>query len=279
MLASAINNTTAFSVYTNYAKSSLSLNRSTTKITEGVNRVWDDGAAVGISERFRSQAKSTDMARCNVESSISMMQTADSWMQQISNMLSRMHELVIEGQDASKTTTDLSNVQAEFKELQKQITMIGDSNAKFNGMAIFSSNFAGGIDTQMGADMGQTITLTTSDLRSNSGVSIGGATWASINSAQFTVSHSNAIGKLQSAIDYISKERAGLGGQLSRLRHTRGGLLSYETNIRSAESKYRDVDMAKETSEMTKFQILSQVGNAMLAQANQLPSSLVDLLK
>ncbi len=279
MLASAINNTTAFSVYTNYTRSTLSLNGSTTKITEGVNRVWDDGAAVGISERMRVQAKSTDMARNNVESSISMMQTADGWMQQISNMLSRMHELVIEAKDVSKTTTDIANVQTEFKELQKQISMIGDSSAKFNGMAIFSSNFAGGVNTQMGADMGQTVTLTTSDLRSNSTLSIGGATWASINSGQFTVSHSNAIGKLQSAINFIAKERSGLGGQLSRLQHTREGLLSYESNTRRAESKYRDVDMAKETSEMTKYQILSQVSNAMLAQANQLPSSLIELIK
>ncbi|OVE81937.1 hypothetical protein BVY04_01985, partial [bacterium M21] len=103
--------------------------------------------------------------------------------------------------------------------------------------------------------------------------------WASvIDTAKLSVAAGNAIGKIAKAIDHVANNRAILGAQQSRLEQTRSGLLSYEDNLKNAESKIRDVDMAKESTEFSKYQILSQISNAMLSQANQLPSSAVQLL-
>jgi len=104
--------------------------------------------------------------------------------------------------------------------------------------------------------------------------------WSSvIDSAKMTVGSTDAVGKLQAAIDHVANGRAKIGAQQNRLENTRAGLLAYEDNVRSAESKIRDVDVARESTELAKFQILSQVGNAMLAQAGQLPQAALSLLR
>ncbi len=265
----AINNPTAFSVYTNYSASSSKLSKSMGRMATGTKSVVDDGAGVGISERMRSQARSTAMARSNVENGISALQTADGWMQRISDQLSRMHELAIESNDATKTNTDRDNIQAEFGHLKTEIVRITNGTgaaAKFNGINLLSTF---GAATQVGADNGQTINLSTTDLN---------ALTSSIGSVTTAASAAANIAEIQTAIDTVAGARAKVGGLQSRFEHTRSGLLNYEDNIRSAESKIRDVDMARESSEMTKQQILSQVGNAMLAQANQLPSGILQLV-
>jgi flagellin len=272
MSVGAINNPTAFSVYTNYAASSTNLSKSMTRLATGVKGVADDGAGVGISERMRSQARSTAMARNNVENGVSALQTADSWMQRINDMLGRMHELAIESNDATKTNTDRTNIQSEFSQLQSEIVRVVDSAAKFNGKGLLngSTNAA----TQVGADSGQTITLSVDNLSAI----VDTMSAASANTVSTAAKAATAITAAQNAINTVSQARAKVGGLQSRLENTRSGLLTYEDNIRSAESKIRDVDMARESSEMTKQQILSQVGNAMLAQANQMPGSVLQLI-
>jgi len=274
-MSTSVNNPTAFSVYTNYAASSTKLSQSMSRLATGVKSVVDDGAGVGISERMRAQARSTGMARNNVDNAISALKTADGWMQRIGDMLGRMHELSIESNDATKTSTDRANIQAEFGQLQAEIDRIVDggvnSAAKFNGNALLDGTIAGA--TQVGADSGQTIVLSSPILSNIVDGSI--ATVGDISTATHAASMITAV---QSAVDKVSQERAKVGGLQSRFQHTRAGLLAYEDNIRSAESKIRDVDMARESSEMTKQQILSQVGNAMLTQANQLPSGIMQLL-
>ena len=104
-------------------------------------------------------------------------------------------------------------------------------------------------------------------------------TWASVvDVTKTSVGSSNIVGMVQAAINHISNARAKMGAQQSRLEQTRGGILAYEDNLRAAESKIRDVDMARESTELAKYQIMSQVSNAMLTQANQLPSSASRLL-
>jgi flagellin len=238
-----------------------------TRLSTGVKSVVDDGAGVGISERMRSQARSTSMARNNVENSISVMQTADGWMQRISDMLSRMHELAVESNDATKGNADRLNIEAEFSALKSEINRIVDSAAKFNGKGLLNGSIGGA--TQVGADSGQTITLNISNLSAVIDGIGGVSTAASANAAITTV---------QTQIDAVATARASVGGLQSRFENTRSGLLTYEDNIRSAESKIRDVDAARESSELVKQQILSQVGSAMLAQANQLPATVLQLL-
>jgi flagellin len=268
MSVGTANNATAFSVYTNYVASSSNLSKSMNRLATGIKSVVDDGAGVGISERMRSQARSTAMARNNVENAISVMQTADGWMQRISDMLGRMHELAVESNDATKTNADRSNIEAEFNALKQEVNRIVTDSAKFNGKGLLNGSISG--NTQVGADQGQVINLTITDMTSVN-LSITGVTTAS--AAAFNIT------KLQAQIDVVAQARAAVGGLQSRLENTRSGLLTYEDNIRSAESKIRDVDAARESSELMKYQILSQVGNAMLAQANQLPAGIVQLLR
>jgi flagellin len=216
---------------------------------------------------MRAQAGSTAMARQNVDNAISVLQTADGWMQEINDTLARMHELSIEANDATKTATDRSNIGAEFSQLKSEIERIVDGAAKFNGTNLLNGSMNAA--TQVGADSGQTITLSLTNLS---------AIVDSISGVSTAAKASTMISQIQTQIDNVSKARASVGGLQSRFEHTRAGLLTYEDNIRSAESKIRDVDMARESSKMTQNQILTQVGNAMLAQANSLPQGILSLI-
>ena len=314
------NNTSAFNVFTSMTKNIGKMKQSMSRLSTGEKSVLDDPSGVGISERMRSQIRSTDMARQNVDNGISMIQTADSWMQKMNDMLSRMKELAVENADGTKTSTDQTNIQSEFKQLQNEIVRVTSRNtsaAKYNGLYLFrggdgrtkmdGDNVAtgdaisdGSITVQIGADVGQKFQIEVAQLDTANTNSIGtvstytyndaagqtvktsthtDVTWASvIDTHKMSVGSDNTIGKVSLAIDHLSNNRATMGAQQARLEHTKSGLIAYEDNLRSAESKVRDVDMAKESTEFSKFQILSQISNAMLAQANQLPSSALQLL-
>ncbi len=280
-----LNNAIAFNVYSKYAESTTNLQKSMSRLASGEKSVEDDGAGVAISERMRSQARSTAMARQNTEGALSVLQTADSWLQRINNMLARMHELSVEANDGTKTDTDRSNITAEFDALQSEIKRIteGDAGqdnaaAKYNTRNLLNGTFSmvGStvIGVQVGADAGQTIGI---QISSFSVAAAGDFSIANL-SLSTPADAAVAISNLQTAVNMVASERATVGGQQNRFSHTRASLLAYEDNIRAAESKIRDVDMARETSEMAKQQILSPVGTAMLAQANQLPGAVMQLL-
>lgn len=307
------NNTPAFNVFTSFAQNTSALQKSMARLSTGQKTVLDDASGVGISERMRSQYKSTAMSRNNVENGISLIQTADSWLQKTGDMLSRMHELAIEAEDGTKTKTDKENIQSEFKQLQNEIVRITSKNtaaAKFNGLYLFRGGDGkavkdkdgvgtGSITIQIGADVNQKFQIelknlqvtntdtigTVSTYTYNTDHSVAGSThtavtWGSVvDSSKLSVGiGSEVVGKVAAAIDHIANARATMGAQQARLEQTKTGLLAYEDNLRSAESKIRDVDMARESTEFSKYQILSQISNAMLAQANQLPSSALQLL-
>ena len=306
------NNTTAFNVWSNFSSNAVNMRKSMGRLSTGVKTVADDPSGVGISERMRSQSRNVSMARANVDNSLSLLQTADSWMQKMNDMLGRMSELSIEAGDGTKTTEDKANIQTEFVELQDEITRVTSKStaaAKFNGLYLFRGESglakvsgdgveAGKISVQIGPDISQSVDLSLADLQVTNTETIGTTTtytynsnnvatgstptevqWSSIiDSTKMSVGTSGAVGKLANAIDFISNARATNGAQQNRLEHTRSGLLSYEDNLRAAESKIRDVDMAQESTNFAKFQILNQVSNAMLAQANQLPNSVMQLI-
>ncbi len=306
------NNTTAFSVLANYSNNMSGLQKSMTRMSRGTKETSDDPSGVGISERMRSQIRGSNSARTNVENGVSLIQTADSWLQRINDMLGRMHELAVEANDGTKTNIDRGNIQEEFKQLQEEITRITSRNtsaAKYNGLYLLRGGSGNAIDNgdgvssgtvklQVGSDTNQTFSLALANLQVTNSATIGTVhtytystnhtvtgsthttvTWSSvIDSTKSSVASANTIGMIQRAIDHVSNSRSRLGAQQSRLEHTRSGLLAHEDNMRAAESKIRDVDMAKESTELAKYQILNQVANAMLTQANQLPSSVTRLL-
>ena len=128
MSLQVFNNTAAFNVWTNFTGNSMGLSKSMNRLASGTIGTADDPSGVGISERMRSQARNVAMARNNVDNATSLLQTADSWLQKINDMLSRMSELAIEGGDGTKTTEDKANIDIEFTQLQDEITRITSRN-------------------------------------------------------------------------------------------------------------------------------------------------------
>jgi flagellin len=287
MSQGSVVNPTAFEAYTQYTLNGLALNTAMRRLASGVKSVADDGAGVAISERMRSQANSTAQARENVDNAVSLLATADSWLQQINDLLKRMHELAVDANDATKTATDKANIQTEFASLQQEVLRITNGSsaaATYNGLALFGSTFASGADVQVGADTGQVIQIQLADLTSASTQSMGGGlAWAEVladaaSCVSVATAASTALTKLSSAVGYIANVRASIGAQQGRFEKARAGLINYEDQIRAAENRIRTIDTARESSEMVKNQILTQIGTAILAQANQLPAQAVQLV-
>lgn len=306
------NNPQAFSTFTNFSANSMGLKKAMGHLSTGVKGTVDDASGVAISERLRNQARSTAASRANVDNAISLTQTADAWLQKINDALSRMSELAISAGDGTKSTADKDNIGVEFAALQDEVSRITSKStaaAKFNGLYLFRGGSgvpvvtgdavsSGNISVQIGADNAQTLNLNLKDLQETNTETIGTVVTYSYNSANVTtgssrtavqwtsvidstkmsVTATDAVGKLSKAVDHIADARASIGAQQSRLDQTRSGLLSYEDNIRAAESKIRDIDFARESADFAKFQILSQVSNAMLAQANQIPAGALQLI-
>ena len=262
-----VDNIASFNAFTNLSASSTSLTNSMRRLSTGIKMAQDDGAAVGISEYMRSQIKGTEMARNNVENAISAIQTADGWMQKINDILSRMSELAIEANDVTKSTTDRSNIQSEYTQLKSEIDRIASTAGKFNGVGLLNASLNG--TTQVGADEGMTISINLTNLTTLT---------TNLGSVSTKAAAASAITSLSTAISTVTQARAKAGGIQIRLNMTQSGLLSYADNLQASEAKIRDVNMAKEMTTMMKYQVLSQVGNAMLAQANQQGQALTQLI-
>ncbi|MDF7800900.1 flagellin [Pontiellaceae bacterium B1224] len=281
------NNTTAFNVWKNYKGNVDNLQASMAKLSSGsrIDNAGDDPSGLAMSERLRTQSRNTSAAASNVENKLNYLQTSDSWMQKMHDMLGRMGELAVMANDGTKSDVDRTVLQQEFAQMQDEIARITTgSNAagKFNGIALFQGGT--GITQQVGADGGQTFTSAVMDLSTANADDLGsGTTWGQLVDSAGTINISDqinadaAVTDLQLGIDYLSQKRADVGAEISRMDQTLAGLRSYEENIVATESRIRDVDVAKETAEMTKYQILQQVGTAMLAQANQLPNNVMQL--
>jgi len=315
------NNVPAFMVWRSYNYNVTSLRNSMSKLASGlrINTAGDDPAGLAMSERLRAQYRNTAAAAGNVENKINYLQTADAWLQKIHDMLGRMAELAIMANDGTKSSTDRTNLQKEFAQMQKEIQRItsgATAAAKFNGLYLFRGGNGvavmtndnvqtgfGSVRLQVGPDSNQVfnedpINLTNSNFAvvgsyakysyGTINMTVLGSTvamvrWASlICGAHLSISIQSiaqaAVDKLNLGIDFVSSTRAILGAEMNRMNQTLSGLRSYEENIRSAESRIRDVDVAWETTAFSKFSILTQVGTAMLAQANALPGGVMSLI-
>jgi flagellin len=283
------NNVAAFNVWKNYTNNVSGLRNSMSKLSSGsrINNAGDDPSGLAMSERLRAQTRNTSAAANNVENKLNYLQTADSWMQKIQDMLGRMGELAVMANDGTKSATDVAVLQKEFTQMADEITRITtgtDAAGKFNGNALFQST--AGIVQQVGADGGQTFTGSVINLQDTSTEvlnSTNATTWGDVIDGTVTIATKTAaaaaVDDVNDAIDFVSLKRADVGAEMKRMDQTLDGLRSYEENIGATESRIRDVDVAKETASMSKFQILQQVGTAMLAQANQLPQGVLQLLR
>lgn len=282
------------------------------KLSSGlrINRAGDDAAGLAISEKMRGQIRGLEQANRNAQDGVSMIQTAEGALNETHSILQRTRELAVQSANDTNTDADRAEIQKEFDELVDEIDRIA-GNTEFNtknllGEKDTDGNFTGNAQSftfHIGANQGQKMEL---DINSMSSSSIGTAavpetsdgaddaiaavTIQSLTTTAGTgedgkgkltsqAGADEAITAINNAIEQVSAERSKLGANQNRLEHTINNLGTSAENLQAAESRIRDVDMAKEMMEMTKSNILSQASQSMLAQANQQPQSVLQLLQ
>ncbi|MCK8059833.1 MULTISPECIES: flagellin [unclassified Fusibacter] len=247
--------------------------KSIEKLSSGlrINRAGDDAAGLSISEKMRGQIRGLNQASRNSQDGISLIQTAEGALNESHAILQRMRELVVQGGTGTNEADDLAAIQAEVDALNEELTGISD-RTEFNGTKLLDGTLA--VDLQIGANAGQTVdvTVATSMDATTLGVDVIAVDGTS---AQFDID----IALVDTAITTVSETRSELGALQNRLEHTIKNLDNGSENLQAAESRIRDVDMAKEMMNFTKNNILQQAAQAMLAQANQAPQGVLQLLR
>jgi flagellin len=260
-------NVEAMNSYNSLSKTSAAISKSMQRLSSGyrINSAADDAAGLGISESMRSQIRGLGQAQKNIQDGSSMVQTAEGNLDEVHSMLQRVRELAVQYKNGSLDTTARTSIQNEVNQLASEITRIG-SSAQFNGINLL--NGATTVSFQVGANDGQQIGIALVNLATTVGTSY----------AALSTSGTTDISEIDAAITAVSTARASFGAVQNRLDHSLSVAASYQENLTSAESRIRDVDMADEMVALTKNQILSQAGTAMLSQANQAPQSVLRLL-
>ena len=244
------------------------------KLSSGLRIVTaaDDAAGLGISERMRAEVKSLDMASRNAQDGVSLVQTAEGALGEVSANLIRMRELAVEAANGTLSAADRTSLNSEFAALADEIERVGN-DAAFNGINILDGSNAT-ISIQVGVDTGQTIDITTTDMQA---VALG------VDSGTLdittTANASAALAALDTAVDSVVAQRGAFGAAQNRLSSAMRSIATAAENLSGAESRIRDVDVAAETAELTKNRILQQAANSVLAQANTQPQLALSLLQ
>ncbi|RDI40123.1 flagellin Hag [Falsibacillus pallidus] len=288
-------NIQALNAYRNLSQTMSNTSKNLEKLSSGlrINRAADDAAGLAISEKMRSQIRGLDMAERNALDGISLIQTGEGALNETHSILQRMRELSVQASNGTLTDEDRGAIQKEMDQLTFEVDRIADTT-QFNQKKLLSGDPAATgddlkVSLQIGANESETMEFSLSVMDA---VNLGIATDDKYNplaTAGEKAVHgvyvstaedaSAAITKIDKAIQKVSDERSKLGAIQNRLEHTVTNIQTANENLTSAESRIRDVDMAKEMSEFTKNNILNQAGQAMLAQANQLPQGVLQLLK
>jgi len=257
-----------------------SLNTAIQRLASGlrVNSAKDDAAGLAIASRMDAQARGMNVAVRNANDGISLAQVAEGALGKATDMLQRMRELAIQAANASNTATDRTSLDAEFRQLAEEIdrTLL---STRFNGQSMLAGG-AGALSFQIGANNDATdrITVTTSNMATNA--SIAAVTGAAGSIAGVTGGAAQTmIGAIDDALTVINAERANYGAVQNRFEAVIANLQISAENQTAARSRIMDADFAKETAALTRAQILQQAGTAMLAQANQIPQQVLQLLQ
>jgi flagellin len=244
-----------------------------------VNSAKDDAAGLAIANRMDAQARGMNVAVRNANDGISMAQVAEGALGKVTDMMQRMRELAVQAANASNTTSDRTSLNAEFQQLAQEVDRTLQST-RFNGQAILAGS-AGSLQFQIGANNAATdqLIVTTSNMATAASiVAVTTATTAAISGTNAT--NANAmISALDTALDTVNSERATYGAVQNRFEAVIANLQIASENQTAAKSRIMDADFAKETAMLTRAQILQQAGTAMLAQANQVPQQVLQLLK
>jgi len=233
-----------------------------------ITNAADDAAGLGISERLRAQVRSLNQAGRNTQDGISLIQTAEGALGEVSSNLIRARELAVQASSGTLSTDDRTALNTEFTSILTEIGRVA-SETEFNGNALL--NTTGTIDVQVGIDSGDTISATLVDTTTSTlGISSDTLTTSSNASA--------ALGSIDSAIDTVTSARGSLGAVQNTLQSTQRSIASTSENLAAAESRIRDVDVALESADLTRNSILQQAALSVLAQANLQPQLALSLL-
>ena len=252
-------NMNALNAHRNMGMNTSAAGKSMEKLSSGlrINRAGDDAAGLSISEKMRSQIRGLDQASRNAQDGISYIQTAEGALTEVSAMLVRMKELAVQSASGTYNTDDIANINLEMDSLNAEIVNI-NASTKFNNIEVFADD----VDLALSHDA--TVTLTVA---------------AGALGTALTVKSGSSAVDVDAAIVEINTQRATYGSQQNRLEHTINNLNITSENLTAAESRIRDVDMASEMMTFSKNNILQQAAQAMLAQANQQPQGVLQLLR
>ncbi|MBC8631670.1 flagellin [Paeniclostridium hominis] len=252
------------------AKNTALSGKSMEKLSTGlrITKAGDDAAGLAVSEKMRSQIRGMEQADRNVQDGISMVQTAEGALQEAGNIAQRMRELGVQAGNDTFSTTDRTKIKTELDQLQQEMTKIGQE-AKFNGKNLLSG--AQNFTIQAGANE-EVRTVTTIDL-------VGQAKTLSSTDVSTSKAAQSFVVAVDKALEAINTGRANLGATQNRLEYTSSNLTTSTENLTAAESRIRDIDVAKEMVKLSKLNILNQASQAMVAQAKQQPESVTQLLR
>ena len=279
-------NISAMNTYSRLTAANASKSNSLAKLSSGlrINKAGDDAAGLAISEKMRGQIGGLNQAVRNAQDGISLIQTAEGALTETHSMLQRMRELTVQALNQTNTSADVGQIKKEMDQLAEEITRIAN-NTEFNTKKLLDGSLSGtGVTFQIGANDGQTMTVNIKTMTA-SGLSIGKGEVGSVKNSIISGTgtdikvSSGALKTIDTAIETVSEQRASLGAAQNRLDHTINNLTATSENLSAAEARIRDVDMAEEMMEFTRTNILSQASTAMLAQANQMPNSVLQLLQ
>ena len=297
-------NISALNTHRNLGFNNAQASKNLEKLSSGykINRAGDDAAGLAISEKMRGQIRGLDMATKNAQDSVSLIQTAEGALNETHAILQRMRELAVQSANDTNVTSDREALQLEINSLSEEISRIAN-DTEFNTQKLLNGSFHAGTAItdpasatastgkvfHIGANSGQSINLSVMTMTASAlgvqavavgtGASIGapGSIGAGIN-IETQTGADNAISVIDSALNRVSETRASLGAVQNRLEHTINNLGTTSENLTAAESRIRDTDMAKEMMSFTKNNILMQAAQSMLAQANQQPQGVLQLL-
>ena len=267
-MAMTINtNVSSLNAQRNLSTSKDSLAVSLERLSSGlrVNSAKDDAAGLAIADRMNAQIRGINVAVRNANDGISLAQTAEGALATVSDVFQRMRELAIQAQNGSNGTTDRVNLDTEYQQLSAEVTRIA-AQTKFNGTAIIGAG-AGAQTFQVGANNGDTLTITTATV-----ATVAGDLTSAANA-------STAVAALDTAMSTVTTSRATYGAAMSRFGFAISNLQITGENQTAARGRIMDADFAAETANLSRAQILQQAGSAMVAQANQLPNQVLALLR
>jgi flagellin len=285
MSLSILTNVSALEIQQNLLNSSDSVAMSMQRLSSGlqINSAADDPAGYTISQSLTAQVNGLNQATNNVGDATSMVQTAEGSLQGVQGMLQEIRELAVQYANGSQTTQDQTSIQDSVNQLTQEIDRERGAST-FNGENLLDGTAGsaanGTVTYQVGANQGNTLTATFSDIEGTAGMSVG-FSWsnAATGGTVFDLSSANALSNLDAAINNISGLASSLGSIQDRLQYTSDSIATTQQNMTSANSQITDVDMAKETTQLSQQQVLQQAGTSMLAAAQQQPQLILKLLQ